>query len=27
MAYRNSQAFKDLDPMRNKAIKIVESMD
>jgi uncharacterized protein (DUF1330 family) len=23
MAYRNSQAFKDLDPLRNKAIKIV----
>ena len=22
-AYRNSQAFKDLDPLRNKAIKIV----
>jgi uncharacterized protein (DUF1330 family) len=23
VAYRNSQAFKDLDPLRNKAIKIV----
>jgi uncharacterized protein (DUF1330 family) len=23
VAYRNSQAFKDLDPMRNKAIKII----
>jgi uncharacterized protein (DUF1330 family) len=23
LAYRNSQAFKDLDPLRNKAIKIV----
>jgi uncharacterized protein (DUF1330 family) len=23
VAYRNSQAFKDLDPLRNKAIKII----
>ena len=23
VAYRNSQAFKDLDPLRNKAVKIV----
>ena len=24
VAYRNSQAFKDLDPLRNKAIKIIK---